>query len=124
MEWRVLPRAWWRVGYRTDTVAEQSQLAGFTTGVGLQVWEHELAYAWVPLGELGSTQYLSLVFRFGPPVAEKRRLIEYQRIKKHKTATGPAEGRLSESEELMQLLNEDNTPHPKDAEAPRRSGWK
>ena len=40
-------------------------LAGFSTGIGFQVWGQELAYAWVPYGELGNAQYLSFVMRFG-----------------------------------------------------------
>jgi hypothetical protein len=53
-----------RVGYRTDTLNGLSPLAGLTTGVGLRLWGQEFDYAWVPLAQLGSTQYFSMVFRF------------------------------------------------------------
>lgn len=54
-----------RAGYRSDVLRELSPMAGLTTGVGLEAWGQELEYAWVPVGALGSTQYFSLVFRFG-----------------------------------------------------------
>jgi len=55
-----------RAGFRTDTTKDLSALAGFTTGLGLHMWGQEFDYAWVPLGDLGNTQYFSLVLRFGP----------------------------------------------------------
>lgn len=54
-----------RAGYRSDTVKSLSAVAGVTTGIGLHLWGQEFDYAWVPLGDLGSTQYFSLVLRFG-----------------------------------------------------------
>jgi hypothetical protein len=53
-----------RAGFRSDTTKNLSALAGFTTGIGLHWWGQEFDYAWVPLGDLGSTQYFSLVIRF------------------------------------------------------------
>jgi hypothetical protein len=53
-----------RTGFRSDTTKNLSALAGFTTGIGLHWWGQEFDYAWVPLGDLGSTQYFSLVIRF------------------------------------------------------------
>ncbi len=65
LEWSPIPQLAVRAGYRTDTTRELSALAGFTTGVGLKFWGQELAYAWLPLGDLGNTQYFSLVIRWG-----------------------------------------------------------
>jgi hypothetical protein len=56
-----------RVGFRSDTVSQLSGLSGLTTGLGLHLWGQEFDYAWVPLGDLGTTQYFSLVLRFGAP---------------------------------------------------------
>jgi len=54
-----------RAGFRSDTLKNLSGLSGFTTGIGLHLWGQEFDYAWVPLGDLGDTQYFSLVLRFG-----------------------------------------------------------
>lgn len=64
-QWRPLEAVSLRAGYRTDNLQQLSPLAGFSTGIGIHVWGQELAYAWVPLGALGDTQYISLVFKFG-----------------------------------------------------------
>jgi hypothetical protein len=117
LEWRVLPAAWWRIGYRTDTVAAQSQLAGFTTGIGLQMWGHELAYAWVPLGELGNTQYFSLLLRFGGDVSDRRNLIRFEHKKKPRLKSVSKDVYKAEPEQLMELLNEGKSP-PKDPRTP------
>lgn len=118
LEWQLLPMAAWRVGYRTDTVSTLSQLAGFTTGVGIQLWGHEFGYAWVPLAELGSTQYFSLVMRFGEQEKERRNLIRFRRVRRHKEAPTWREPYRSDPEQLMQLLNEDASSQPKNAAVP------
>jgi len=53
-----LPLLSLRVGY--DTVAFQAGRFGLTTGVGFQVRNFSLDYAFVPLGTLGSVQRISL----------------------------------------------------------------
>jgi len=54
-----------RAGYDTQRIKELTPLAGVSVGVGLSVWGQEISYAWVPLGDFGSSHYFSLVFRFG-----------------------------------------------------------
>lgn len=63
-----------RAGFRTDTLKNLSGLSGFTTGLGLHLWGQEFDYAWVPLGDLGDTQYFSLVLRFGAPAETSKNL--------------------------------------------------
>ncbi len=65
VEWSPIPHVALRSGFRSDTTRELSALAGFSTGVGLQLWGQEFAYAWLPLGDLGDTHYFSLVVRWG-----------------------------------------------------------
>lgn len=65
-EWRPLDALAVRAGYRTDTARRLSALGGLTTGVGLKVWGQRFDYAWLPMGDLGQTQYFSLVLTFGP----------------------------------------------------------
>ncbi len=48
IEWIPLSALHIRTGYRTDTLKELSALAGFSTGLGVQLWGQELSYAWVP----------------------------------------------------------------------------
>jgi hypothetical protein len=64
-EWRALDVVALRAGYRTDVIRQNSPMAGVTTGVGLRVWGQDFDYAWVPFGDLGTTQYFTLVIRFG-----------------------------------------------------------
>jgi hypothetical protein len=85
LEWRPIQMIALRTGYRSDTLKGLSALAGLSTGVGLNMWGQELAYAWVPMGDLGNTQYFSLLMRFGDKVSERNNLIQYQSIKTHRT---------------------------------------
>lgn len=64
-QWRPFDKVAIRAGYRTDTLEETSVLAGLSVGAGLHFWGQDLAYAWLPYGELGDTQYFSFLFRFG-----------------------------------------------------------
>jgi hypothetical protein len=103
-EWHLTPYASWRVGFHTDALSGLSPLAGFTTGIGLTAWGQEFSYAWVPYGDLGNTQYLSLLARFGETHANGRNLIHYQHASLPQK-TSPQE-RESEPDTLMQLLNQ------------------
>jgi hypothetical protein len=65
VEWSPIERVKLRAGYKTDTTQGLSAMAGLTTGIGLNVWGQEFSYAWVPYGDLGDTQYFSMLIRFG-----------------------------------------------------------
>ena len=86
VEWHPISIMALRAGYRTDTLKELSPIAGFSTGIGIDLWGQEFAYAWVPYGELGNTQYFSLVLRWGEAERRKRNLIYFHSIKKHQDA--------------------------------------
>jgi hypothetical protein len=107
-EWHPIEMLALRTGYRTDTVKGLSPLAGYTLGVGLQVWGSELAYAWLPYGDLGNTHYFSLLMKFGETERSKRNLIQYQQIKKHQTVkhSGEEEEISPDYQQLMELLND------------------
>jgi len=107
LEWRPMELLALRTGYRTDTMTELSALAGFSVGMGLQLWGQEFAYAWVPYGDLGTTQYFSLLMRFGPEAATRRNLIQYQDIRKSKTAGAGGTAALDpDAVQLMELFDE------------------
>jgi len=105
--WRPLESISLRAGYRTDTVKELDPIAGFSAGLGIHLGGQELAYAWVPYGDLGDTQYFSLLVKFGASAEEKRNLIQYQKIKKHRLAHGQQDLGEDEPEyqQLMELLS-------------------
>jgi hypothetical protein len=107
ISWRPLEALSLRAGYRTDTLKGLSPLAGLTTGVGIHVFGQEFAYAWLPYGDLGSTQYFSLVARFGQREDSKRQLIKYQTIKKHRSVNGKKSDKMEDPEyqQLMQMLS-------------------
>jgi hypothetical protein len=104
-EWRPLEAISIRAGYRSDTAKQLSALAGFTAGIGVHLFGQEFAYAWLPYGDLGDTQYFSLLLTFGKAGEEKRNLIQYQTIKQHRSADNikPSD---PDSQQLMQLLSE------------------
>lgn len=120
VEWRPMEYIALRTGYRTDTLKELSALAGFSTGIGLQVWGQEFAYAWVPYGDLGNSQYVSLVLRFGGPEKENRNLIQYQhtqfQYESGDTSRGNGEGAGVDDEALYQVL------HARQSEKTAQSG--
>lgn len=110
LQWRPLEAVSLRMGYKTDTLKGLSPLAGFTAGLGLHFWGQEFAYAWVPYGDLGDAQYFSLLIRFGAEEEQKRNLIRYNDIKKHRTVQGDHRNELEpEYQQLMQLLSEDDS---------------
>jgi len=71
-----------RAGFRSDTTKDLSALAGFSMGIGLHYWGQEFDYAWVPLGDLGSTQYFSLVLHFGPQKDTSKNLQTHAKAEK------------------------------------------
>ena len=108
-EWRPLEMLALRMGYRTDTLKGLSMLAGYTLGMGVNVWGQELAYAWLPYGDLGNTHYISLLMKFGEAERAKRNLIQYQHIKKHRTVNKgvpQAEEIAPDYQQLMELLTD------------------
>src|SRR5688572_27365803 len=107
-EWRPLDMLSLRAGYRTDTLKELSALAGLTAGMGIHVWGQELAYAWLPYGDLGQTHYISLLMKFGEAERAKRNLIQYQHIKKHRSVKQDAatDEAAPDYQQLMELLND------------------
>lgn len=107
-EWRPLEMVGIRAGYRTDTIKELGPLAGVSTGIGLYFWGHEFSYAWVPYGDLGSSQYFSLLLRFGGTEKDvKRELIKYREIKTHRTVMKPSKQKSEpDYQQLMEVLSD------------------
>ena len=64
VEWKPLPALAVRAGYRSETAGIPG-LSGLTAGVGLELLGQKFDYAWVPMGDLGPTQYFSLLIAFG-----------------------------------------------------------
>jgi len=100
-----------RAGFRTDTVSGLSPLAGLSTGMGITLWGQELSYAWLPYGDLGSTQYLSMVLRFGAHSEDGQNIIQSKNFWPHDPGSNhsSAEDFDPETRQLMQLLNEDGS---------------
>ncbi len=73
-EWRPMNVMALRSGYRTDISKELSALSGFSTGIGLFLWENEFAYTWMPYGDLGETHSFALLLKFGEKSNEGRAL--------------------------------------------------
>lgn len=114
-EWTPIEAISLRAGYRTDTTNQLSAMAGMTVGLGVHVFGQEFSYAWLPYGDLGDTQYFSLLLKFGDKEEEKRNLIQYQSIKTHRTASGHGEDQPEDLkqndpdyQQLMQLLSDES----------------
>ena len=103
IEWHPMPDMSLRSGYRTDTVKGLGALAGLTTGLGIRVHGQEFSYAWVPLGDLGSTHYFSLVLRLGEERRQRRNLIYFRSIKQHRLAQENPDVSDFELEQLLEL---------------------
>jgi hypothetical protein len=74
-EWRYGGYFSFRGGYNTAHIKDLGAGSGLTAGVGLFFWGQEFSYAYVPVGDLGSTHYFSIVFRFSSEARpEKPRL--------------------------------------------------
>ncbi len=58
------PKASLRAGYNQGRARDHEGLAGMTAGAGLDLASFRLDYAWVPFGDLGTTNRVSLAFRF------------------------------------------------------------
>lgn len=99
MEYRYGDHVAVRGGYNTSHTKKLSAMSGFTAGFGLFFFGQELAYAWIPFGDLGSSHYLSAVLRFGRAPRSDRSL-------RRKTAAGrdPDLGPLPSSESGYQNL--------------------
>jgi hypothetical protein len=121
VEWRPIQMVSLRAGYRTDTTKELGAIAGLTAGMGLEIWGQELAYAWVPYGDLGNTQYFSLLVRFGEAEKAKRNLIHYQNIKRDRNAR-QIERTDPEYQQLMQLLSDQERELITQSQGPSRGG--
>jgi hypothetical protein len=106
LEWTPRSEIALRCGYRTDTLSGLSPLAGFTLGLGIKVWQQEFSYAWLPLGDLGNTQYFSLVFRFGHPESQ-RSLIQFHAQAKRSPAHDNSDD-APENMILIELLSGEN----------------
>jgi hypothetical protein len=106
VEWQPMDMIALRAGYRTDTTKELGTMAGFSTGLGIKVAGQELSYAWVPYGDLGSTQYFSFVARFGAKEEARRNLIQYQTLKRSNATERKMLPNDPEYEQLMQLLSD------------------
>jgi hypothetical protein len=113
-EWSPFPLLALRAGYRTDTLQGLSPLAGVSTGFGIFVQGCEFAYAFMPYGDLGDTQYFSLVLRFGEAERAKRNLIHFSSIKGRRGDTvtlqdgsdGVPNWQQPDYQQLMQLLDD------------------
>ena len=102
LEWAPMDPLTLRLGYRTDTLKGLSPLAGFTTGIGLRFLGYEFSYAWVPLGDLGNTQYFSFVMKFGGADNLNRNLIHYKAVKSPSSIEDTEES--DSVQQLMELL--------------------
>jgi hypothetical protein len=114
-QWRPLELFSLRLGFKTDTIKELSAIAGLTTGFGVELWGHELAYAWLPFGDLGDTHSVSMLFRFGKYEERKRNLIHYRSIKSHRSvkAGEPVKDADVDHQQLMELIKQDSEQEAK-----------
>jgi hypothetical protein len=124
LEWNPMEMISLRTGYKTDTTKGLSPLAGLTVGMGLRLFGQEFAYAWLPYGDLGDTQYFSLLIKFGTQEEERKNLIQYQDIHRTRTVKRHSSGGQNSSggvidqreeiqkndpeyQQLMQLLSDE-----------------
>jgi hypothetical protein len=105
VQWKPISFISLRAGYQTAATKELGGLNGFSAGAGLTVLGQEFSYAYVPYGDLGSTQYFSLLLRWGASDEARQNMVQEQDIKPHRQAGHAKEKEDPEREQLMQLLN-------------------
>jgi len=105
VEWSPLDFLQIRAGYRTETTKQLSAMAGLSAGLGINLWGQELAYAWLPYGDLGDTQYFSLVLRFGEAERARRNLINFHHVVNRPGAPGAHE-ESPEDKQLIEMFEE------------------
>ena len=118
VEWKPYPGLALRGGYKTDTLKGLSPIAGLTMGVGIEVFHQEFSYAWVPYGDLGNTQYFSLVLRFGNAPDPKRNLIYHHRKPKSWLAYDKNQALQPDNAEIQNLIRETDPASKPISEAP------
>lgn len=107
LEWNPLRLFSLRAGYRTDTLRELSALAGLSVGMGIKVASFEFGYAWLPYGDLGNSQYFTLVARFGSG-AKQADIALHPSKQKHWAAKSGSDAD-AEAESLTNLLNDSSS---------------
>src|SRR6185295_9298728 len=65
VEWRMSELFAVRGGYQTQALKQLSGPAGVTLGLGLRLSRIGVDYAWVPMGDFGPSQFVSLNVAFG-----------------------------------------------------------
>jgi hypothetical protein len=70
VEWTVAKVLALRLGYRSEVASKLGSLAGLTAGVGVKWMQQEFSYAFASFDELGSTHYVSVLFRFNEDALE------------------------------------------------------
>jgi hypothetical protein len=113
VEWRYGENFSFRGGYNTAHIKELGGGAGVTAGLGIFFWGQEFSYAWVPLGDLGTTHYFSLVFRLSKqtrPDKPRLKAPEDEDFEDLKDEHGKWNDR-KDNDSLYQLLNDDEKDH-------------
>lgn len=87
-----------RLGYRTETADEAGP--GITTGIGIGVSDFNLDYAFVPMGELGSTHRVTVSLKFGTIRGERK----FERKDKPEITTDKKDTAASEPEPRQEQL--------------------
>jgi len=118
VEWSPIEMVALRAGYKTDTTKELSATAGLTTGIGVRLWGQEFAYAWLPYGDLGDTQYFSLLIRFGQQNTLNSNMQKAELIRRYHGKDLVIDNDV-EYQQLIQLLSHDE---PRMAQAQNSGG--
>lgn len=101
LEWKYGHILSLRGGYNTSHTKELSAASGLSGGVGIFLYGQEFAYAFVPFGDLGSTQYFSLVLRFSAQPPPNR-----PRLTTHEAYFEKEDPRSAEFHDLDEILTE------------------
>jgi hypothetical protein len=102
VEWRCGEMFSFRGGYNTAHVRELGAASGLSAGIGLFFWGQEFSYAWVPMGDLGQTNYFSLVFRWDTKARPER-----PRMKPAEENGSQEFGDPSHYHDIFDFLNDD-----------------
>ncbi len=81
-EYRINPEGRWqfagRAGYNTRASGDIKGLSGFSLGLGVVISQVSMDYAFIPYGDLGNTQRISLGISFGGNESPRQRTIPHE----------------------------------------------
>jgi len=121
LEWKYADLLSLRGGYNTSRTNGLGASAGLSAGAGLFLYGQEIDYAWVPFGDLGSIQYISLVLRFSTKAPPNRPVMQRAEATSSEKDFSTNDASDSEYHDLNDMLNDSEKKSLQQHSAPEKT---